>query len=96
MFVVIARNKINPGCADKFIEVVKDLIPIVRSEDGCISYDLCRDVDPETREEYLTFVEEWQSAAHHKAHIETSHMAEFRTKVKDFRCGSNVMKLERI
>ena len=94
MLIVIARMEIKPGCMEKFLEVLQKLVPTVRSEDGCIRYDPCRDVKSETRDKFITFVEEWQSAAHHQAHMATSHMAEFRAAAKELRLNSQVTMIE--
>ena len=94
MIHVVARMELNPGCQEKIIEVMRPLVPVVRAEDGCISYTPCIDINPETRAGFLTIVEAWESEAHLKAHLDSKHMADYREAVKDLRKGSCVNVLE--
>lgn len=91
MIHVVARMELNPGCLDKMLAVMKDLVPVVRAEDGCITYNPCLDKDG--NETFLTIVEAWESEAHLKAHLDSVHMAEYREAVKDLRKGSTLYLL---
>ena len=44
MVHVFARMEIKPGCMEKFMEVLRNNIPNVLAEDGCIRYEACLDV----------------------------------------------------
>ena len=94
MVHVFARMEINPGCMEKFMEVLNNNIPTVLAEDGCIRYEACLDVNPETRGKYVSIVESWKSEAHLKAHLATAHMAAFREAVKTLRANSVVTGVE--
>ena len=94
MVHVFARMEINPGCMEKFMEVLNNNIPTVLAEDGCIRYEACLDVNPETRGKYVSIVESWKSEAHLKAHLATPHMAAFREAVKTLRANSVVTVVE--
>ena len=94
MVHVFARMEINPGYMEKFMEVLKNNIPTVLAEDGCIRYEACLDVNPETRDKFVSIVESWKSEAHLKAHLATPHMAAFREAAKDLRKGSVVTVVE--
>ena len=102
MIYVIAVSELKPGCRDKFIEIVKNNIPKVRSEDGCISYTLTGDFDSgfaaqaKDGANVLTFVECWESIDHLKAHLNAPHMVEFKEKVKDMRLASTLKILEAV
>ena len=91
MIHVVARMELNPGCQDKMLAVMKDLVPVVRAEDGCITYNPCLDKDG--NETFLTIVEAWESEAHLKAHLDSVHMAEYREAVRDLRKGSTLYLL---
>ena len=91
---VFARMEIKPGCMEKFLEVMKNNVPNVLAEDGCIRYETCRDVNPETRDKFVSIVETWESEAHLKAHLGTAHMAAYREAVKDLRANSVVTVVE--
>ena len=93
MIHVVARMELNEGALDKMLAIMKDLVPVVRAEEGCIMYNPCVDNDPETAGNHLTIVEAWDSEAHLKAHLESAHMAAYRENVKDLRKNSNVRVL---
>lgn len=92
MIHVVARMELNPGCQEKMLAVMRDLVPVVRAEAGCITYNPCLDKDG--NENTLTIVEAWESEAHLKAHLDSKHMAEYREAVKDLRKGSTLYLLD--
>ena len=94
MIHVVARMELNENCQDKIIAIMRDLVPVVRAKEGCISYTPCIDINPETRAGFLTIVEAWESQAHLKAHLDSKHMADYREAVKDLRKNSCVNVLE--
>ena len=91
MIHVVARMELNPGCQEEMLAIMKDLVPVVRAEDGCITYNPCLDKDG--NEIFLTIVEAWESEEHLKAHLDSTHMAEYREAVKDLRKGSTLYLL---
>ena len=91
MIHVVARMELNPGCQEKMLEIMRDLVPVVRAEEGCITYNPCLDNDQNPA--YLTIVEAWESEAHLKAHLDSAHMAAYREAVKDLRKGSTLYLL---
>ena len=91
MIHVVARMELNEGALDKMLAIMKDLVPVVRAEDGCITYNPCLDKDG--NETFLTIVEAWESEEHLKAHLDSAHMAEYREAVKDLRKGSTLYLL---
>ena len=99
MIFVIAQSELKPGYKDKFIEAVKDNLPLVRAEAGCISYTLTDDYDSglsaqqKSGENTVTFVECWESMEHLKQDLQAPHMNVFREKVRDMRCGSSLKVL---
>ena len=99
MIFVIATSELEPGCRDKFIAIVKENIPLVQAEDGCISYTLTGDFDSglsaqvKTGENVVTFVECWESIDHLKAHLAAPHMNTFREKVQGMRKSSTLKVL---
>ena len=94
MLHVIARIELNGDVQEKFLAILDKYIPIVRSEEGCIKYDPCLDVEPETRGKYITIVEEWVDEAHLKRHLATPHMAEYRNEVAELRKNTQLLKVE--
>ena len=94
MVHVFARAELNPGCQEKFMEILKNNMPTVLAEEGCIRYEACLDVNPETRDRFVTILETWKSEAHLKAHLATPHMAAYREAVRDLRKGNTVTVVE--
>ena len=99
MIFVIATSELADNCREKFIAIVKENIPLVLAEDGCISYTLTGDYESglsaqvKTGENVVTFVECWESMEHLKAHLAAPHMNAFREKVQGMRKSSSLKVL---
>jgi len=99
MIFVIATSELADNCREEFIAVVKENIPLVRAEAGCISYTLTGDFESglsaqvKSNENTVTFVECWGSLEHLKAHLAAPHMNSFREKVKGMRKSSTLKVL---
>ena len=100
MIFVVAESVLADGCREEFINIVKENIPLVRAEDGCISYTLTCDCESglsaqiKGGENSVTFVECWESVEHLKAHLQAPHMNVFREKVKNMRKSSSLKVLD--
>lgn len=94
MLHVIARIELVDGAQAKFLEVLEKYIPTVRSEEGCIRYEPCLDIESETRAQFVTIVEEWVDEAHLKKHLATDHMAQYRQEVAPLRKSTLLYKVE--
>ena len=99
MIFVIATSELKEGFRNEFIEIVKNNIPKVHAEAGCISYTLTGDFESgfdaqvKTGENVVTFVECWESIDHLKKHLQAPHMKVFMENVKDLRKGSSLKVL---
>ena len=99
MIFVIATSELEDNCREKFIQIVKENIPLVLAEDGCISYTLTGDYESGipaqsfTGKNTVTFVECWESVEHLKAHLAAPHMDAFREKVQGMRKSSSLKVL---
>lgn len=89
MIHVVATITAKPGTRDQVLEAFRWVTPHVRAEDGCIEYVATVDI-PTTiavqdgpRPDVVTVIEKWASIEALYAHSATSHMTEYRTKVKD-------------
>lgn len=102
MIYVIATSELNPGYREKFIEIVKENIPLVRAEAGCISYTLTGDYESglsaqrKAGSDVVIFVECWESMEHLKAHLAAPHMNTFREKVTGMRKSSSLQVLTEV
>ena len=70
MIQVVAKKFIFPNQIDEYIETTKELIELTRKEAGCIQYSLCQDSNTPN---IISFIEQWESREHLKAHMETEH-----------------------
>jgi quinol monooxygenase YgiN len=97
MVHVIARMEIKEGQMEHMLEILAEVVPLVRAEVGCIRYEVCQDADvgigaaPNMRA--LTIVEAWESPKHLADHLATAHMASFRDKAGDLRENASVTVL---
>ena len=57
MVNVIAEMEIRENCMEKLLPIVKELVPIVRAEKGCIKYEPNFAVDDEGHQKYFYFVD---------------------------------------
>lgn len=90
MIKIVAKNIIKDGQKDKFIELTKELIEKSRQEDGCISYNLCQDINNPS---ILTFIEEWKDKEAIKVHNNTEHFTRIVPLLADFRVGNSEVNL---
>ena len=81
MIYLIATLTIKPGSLDNIMEAVRPCIEATRKEDGCISYDLHRNV---TEPDQLVFVERWESRPQLDAHFSTPHLIAWREAGEPF------------
>ncbi len=96
MIYVLATSEIQEGCKEKFLEILKANVPLVRAEEGCVMYVPNVDFDSglsaqkEVRPNTVTIIEGWESMEHLMRHLQSAHMAEFRTKVSGLRKSSTL------
>lgn len=88
MVTVIASIYVKAGKVQEFLQILKDNVPNVVAEAGCIEYAPTVDIDAglpvqKLDEKVVTIIEKWQSLDALKAHLGTPHMLEYREKVKD-------------
>jgi quinol monooxygenase YgiN len=90
MVHVIATIDLAPGTRDRFLAEFLKLTPLVRAEAGCVEYGAAVDeptaipVQELVGENAVIVVEKWESVDALQAHLSAPHMADYRTRVKDF------------
>ncbi len=89
MIHVIATIELAEGSREEFLSILRNNIPEVKAEKGCMSYVPTVDVnsgipiqDP-LRDNAVTIIETWESLEALHAHLKAPHMAEYREAVKD-------------
>jgi quinol monooxygenase YgiN len=91
MLHVIAEIEVREGTRDAFLKEFRRIVPIVRDEDGCIEYgpavDLAMEIAAAPRPHMVTVVEKWANEAALKAHLQSSHMEEYRKRASSMIAG---------
>lgn len=96
---VIATINLAPGTRDRFLAEFHRLVPLVRAEDGCIEYGPTVDeptpspLQELAGDDAVVVVEKWASVEALAAHSAAPHMADYRTRVKDFVRGVSLRVL---
>ena len=89
MIFVIATIEIAEGRRDDFFVEFRQLVPLVREEEGCIEYGPTIDVETtipaqgDVRGNVVTVVEKWASLVALENHLIAPHMLEYRKTVQD-------------
>ena len=100
MIHVIATIELNPGCRDDYIKILRNNVPNVKAEDGCLAYEPTIDIESglpiksEIRDNVVTIVEAWETLEALHAHLKTEHMAVYREAVQDYVAGLTVRVLK--
>lgn len=93
MIHVIATIRLAPGTRAAYLEEFRKLTPLVRAEAGCVEYGAAVDeptgipVQELAGEDAVVVVEKWESVDALRAHLAAPHMADYRTRVKDYVMG---------
>ena len=100
MIRVIATIELAQGRRDDFLAVLRQLVPNVLAEEGCLEYgpwvDLPSNIpaQPETRNNVVMVVEKWEGIEALEAHLMAPHMLEFRQTTEPMRVGVALQILE--
>lgn len=87
MIFVVSKSIVKEGKTVEYKQQTVRLIEETRKEAGCISYDLCEDLD---NPNILTFIEKWENKQFLDAHMKTAHFVEIVPKLKDLRESSEL------
>jgi quinol monooxygenase YgiN len=97
---VIATIEVAQGKREAFLTEFRKVVPLVRAEAGCLEYapalDLPTDIPAQApaRENVVTVVEKWESLEALRAHLQASHMGEYRARVKALVVGARLHILQ--
>lgn len=100
MICVIATIELAEGRREDFLGVLRDVVPKVLAEQGCIEYgpwvDLPTSIpaQPEARRLVVTVLEKWESVEALERHLMAPHMRAFRKAVEPMRVGTSLQILE--
>jgi quinol monooxygenase YgiN len=88
MIYVVATIELVEGMRDAFLAEQRQLLPLVRAEQGCVEYVPTMDVPlsdpPKTppRGNCVIMHEKWETLPNLQAHAVAGHMQDFRGKTK--------------
>ena len=100
MIHVIATIELIDTWRGAFLDEFRQLVKLVRQEQGCIEYGSAVDLGTEIaalappRENVVTVIEKWESVAALAAHLKAPHMADYRGKVGHMLAGVRIQVLE--
>ncbi len=83
MIRIVADNFVKPESKDTFLELAAELVKGTRTEEGNISYHLCRDRSDDC---HFTFIEEWKDAEAIELHNHSEHFTTIVPKLGE--CAS--------
>ncbi|MGD9057842.1 MAG: putative quinol monooxygenase [Desulfobacterales bacterium] len=90
MIHVIAAIELQPNTREHYLKILKENVPNVKAEAGCLKYEPAVDIDSglpfqETiRDDVVTIVEAWDSLEHLVAHLKAPHMQSYRDAVASY------------
>jgi quinol monooxygenase YgiN len=90
MIFVVATIELIEGKRHDFLERVRELVPQVRAEKGCVEYSPAIDfpsgikAQVPQRENVVVMMEKWQDLKSLEAHLTAPHMLEYRQDVKNW------------
>ena len=90
MIHVIATVELHEGKREAFLAEFRKLIPLVRTEDGCLEYGPTVDLETglaaqvPARPHAVIVLEKWENLESLKKHLHAPHMIAYRSKVKDY------------
>ena len=82
-FLILVTYKTRPGVREEFLNKIyaSDILKKIHQEDGCIS-------------DTILLLEEWESEACQKAHMQTLHMKEFMPVKESYVSVTKVRKIQ--
>jgi len=88
MINVIASICVKTGALSDYLVILKANMSSVRKETGCIEYVPMVDIDAKLPaqvidKDVVTIIEKWESLETLHAHLGSSHMLEYREKVRN-------------
>ena len=93
MITIVAKSTIKPGTKEQFKVLTEALKRESRKEEGCISYNLFRDIHHSNT---FTFIEEWKNEEAIQLHRESKHYTTIIPKLSELREGKPEINLYKL
>ena len=100
MIYVVATIELAEGKRNDFLKRVRQLVPEVRAEKGCLEYGPAIDVptgfkaQQPLRENVAVMMEKWDDLKSLEAHLGAPHMLKYREDVKGLVVGTKLQVLQ--
>jgi quinol monooxygenase YgiN len=100
MIYVIAAIELKPGKREDFLKRVRQLVPKVLAEKGCLEYgpavDFLTGIKAQVPlgENFVVMMEKWEGVKDLEAHLTAAHMMEYRQDIKDMVVGTKLQVLQ--
>jgi quinol monooxygenase YgiN len=101
MIHVIASICVKTGTLSAYLAILQSNLPAVRKEKGCIEYTPMIDIDIKLPLQVLdnhgvTILEKWESLEALHAHLGSSHMMDYKEKVRNIVASVAVKVLQEV
>ena len=90
---VVAIFTAKPGFEDKLEQLFRSVVDATLREEGCISYQINRDLANPRR---FVFIEEWESQAHLDRHLAAPHLKPLSEQVPECIESTDVLLLAKL
>ncbi len=96
MIHVLATIETLPGKRDALLAEFRQILPLVRAEQGCLEYGAAVDVQTPIsvqaplRDSTVVIIEKWSDIAALQAHLGAPHMIDYRVKIREFVKGVRI------
>ena len=77
MLTLYVKYTAKPGCRESYVRsiVEEGILTDIRAEEGCLCYDYYFSAQDEN---VVLLIEQWESEAHQRIHMQQPHMARLR------------------
>lgn len=77
MLTLYVKYTARPGCRESYVRqiVSEGILTAIRGEEGCLRYDYYFSAQEEN---VVLLIEQWESEAHQRIHMQQPHMARLR------------------
>lgn len=93
MIIIVAKCLVKEGTTEEFKTLADELINESRKEAGCISYELCQDIN---NKNILTFIEKWESKEAIDIHNNSKHFIDIVPKIGQLQVSESEVNLYEI
>jgi len=96
---VIATIEVVEGKREEYLQELHKVIPLVRSEAGCLEYGLVTDeitslpIQELAGSQVVTLLERWSDSEALKAHLQTGHMQSYFAAIASLVKGTRIRVL---